>query len=90
MESVATTPGELYEESHHKYVYFVDGERQVSLVAHLTVREILSNAKVDPQDHYLVELHGHEQIEHKDLSTVVHLRQGEKFITVYHGPTPVS
>jgi hypothetical protein len=72
------------------WLYLVDTDRQVSTVDHLTVREILVNAGIDPADHYLLELRGKEQIEYKDLDQVLTLHEAEQFISVYHGPTPVS
>lgn len=75
---------------HHEYHYSVDGEAQVSPTKHRTVRVILETAGVDPSDHYLVQLRGHEKIEYKDLEQVISLHEHERFVTVYNGPTPVS
>lgn len=72
------------------YEYCLGTERQVSVADHLTVREILSNAALDPNEHYLIEMRGNEQIEYKDLDRTLKLRGHEKFIPIYHGSTPVS
>ena len=77
-------------ETTRVYVYFVDTEEQVSITDHRTVLEILTDARIDPATHYLVELRGHEQIELRDLKQTIHLREHEKFISIYSGPTPVS
>lgn len=88
-EVITLTEGARFE-TVRVYVYFVDTERQISVVDHLSVREILSNAGIDPNDHYLVEVRGSKQTEYKDLNQILELNEGETFISIYHGPTPVS
>jgi hypothetical protein len=86
----------LREDEHETFVtvlhivYTVDGERQVSDVPDLTVRQILVKAGVDPADHYLVEIKEPKPVEFRNLDEVLHLREHETFVTVFHGPTPVS
>ena len=70
--------------------YTVDGEPQTTTEHQLTVRQILSNAGIDPQTHYLVEIQGNHQVPHRDLDEVIHMHQHMKFISVSTQPTPVS
>lgn len=70
--------------------YTVDGAPQETAEARLTVREILRRAGLDPQNHYLVELRGANQIDHKDLDEQLHIHEKEQFISVFTGPTPLS
>jgi hypothetical protein len=78
-------------ETARVYIYHVDGEIQFSVVHELTVREILSNAGVDPADHYLVQMReSGPPVEYRDINEKLTLHEGERFTTVYHGPTPVS
>lgn len=82
----------LEPEHHHhtKVVFYVDGERIEVHTHELTVREILDVAGLDPNDHYLVELRGHDRIEYKDLNQTLNLHEHERFCSVYHGQTPVG
>ncbi len=67
--------------------YTVDGEPQQTTSHELTPRQILENAKLDPSQRYLLELHGKEQVSYKDkLDTPIHMHEHQKFITAYIGP----
>ena len=70
--------------------YTVDGEPQTTTDHQLTVRQILSNAGIDSETHYLVEIRGNQQVPHKNLDEVIHMHQHMKFISVSTQPTPVS
>lgn len=72
------------------FEYTVDGEAQQTDKHQLTVREILTNAGVNPNERYLIELHGKDQVPLHDLSAVVQMHQGLKFITAFIGPVPVA
>lgn len=70
--------------------YTVDGVGQETTMAVQTVRQILDRAGLDPANHYLVELRGKEQVDHKDLEEPIHLHEKEEFISVFTGATPLS
>lgn len=70
--------------------YMVDGVPQQTTTARLTVREILSRAGLDPANHYLVELRGANQVDHRDLDEEIHIHEKEEFISVFTGTTPLS
>ena len=70
--------------------FTVDGVQQETTEAVLTVREILQHAGLDPVNHYLVELRGANQIDHKDLDEQIRIHEKEQFISVFTGPTPLS
>jgi hypothetical protein len=71
--------------------YFVDDERQETDEEELTATEILDHAKIDPKNHYLVQIKGKERISYKDdPNKEIRMRNGMKFISVSTGPTPVS
>ena len=76
--------------SHHSFDFTVDDETFKTDQHTLTARAILEIAGVDPSSHYLVEIHGREQTEHKDLNDEIHMHEHAKFISVSTGPTPVS
>jgi hypothetical protein len=77
-------------QSRRPIEYTVDGEPQFTEKPDLAVREILVKAGVDPADHYLVELKEPKPIEYRDLDQMLHLHENERFVTVHHGPAPVS
>lgn len=70
--------------------YFLDHVRRETRDRALTVEQILKDAHLDPGTHYLVEIDGHHQKPHPDLSERLHLHEGQRFISVYRGATPVS
>jgi hypothetical protein len=72
------------------FLYAVDGEPQQTDQHVLTVRQILSNAGVNPVERYLIELRGKEQFPLHDLDAEVHISENEKFITAFIGPVPVA
>lgn len=74
----------------HVITYFVDNEPQKTTDPSLTVGQILKNAGLDPSSHYLIELRGNQQIEYKDINQTIRVHENEKFISIFHGPTPLS
>jgi hypothetical protein len=70
--------------------YFLDNEPQKTTEATLTVGQILKNGGLDPNTHYLIELRGHQQIEYRNIDQSIEVHEKEKFISVFHGPTPLS
>jgi hypothetical protein len=74
----------------HVTTYFVDNEPQTSTEKKLMVKEILVKAKLDPANHYLIELRGDQQIDHKDLGEEIKIHEHQKFISVFTGETPLS
>ncbi len=77
--------------AHHVIHYTVDGEPQTTTERELTPRQIIKNAGLNPDERYLVEIRGREQVSYKDNpGTPIHLHEHEKFVTVFIGPVPVS
>jgi hypothetical protein len=74
----------------HVTTYFVDNEAQTTAEKELTVKEILTKAKLDPATHYLIELQGSKQIEHKDPNEEIKIHEKMKFSSVFTGETPLS
>lgn len=74
----------------HVTTFFVDNEVETTTEKSLTLKEILEKAKLDSANHYLIELRGDHQIEHKDLTEEIKIHEGEKFISVFTGETPLS
>jgi hypothetical protein len=74
----------------HVTIYFVDNEPQTTTEKSLTVKEILVKAMLDPANHYLIELRGDHQIDHKDLDKEIKIHEHQKFISVFTGETPLS
>ena len=72
-------------------VFFIDQEQFKSETTQLTVRELLQNyAKCDPNVSTLVLRHGNDLQKLTDLSTVVTLENGMKFVVYHNTPTSVS
>lgn len=72
------------------FEYTVDTEAQSTHEHQLTAGQILTNAGLNPAERYLIELHGKEQVPHKDPADVIHMREHAKFISAFVGPVPVS
>jgi hypothetical protein len=69
----------------------VDGEELETSDRELTPVEIMNLAGIDPANHYLSEIRGHEQISFKDAPNVqIKMHNGIKFVTASTGPTPTS
>jgi len=87
---MSTTETQKTEHAVHSITYFLDNEPQTTTEATLTVGQILKNGGLDPNTHFLIELRGDQQIEYRDLNQSIHVHEKEKFISVFHGPTPLS
>lgn len=74
---------------HHDVIVLVDRQR-VESPEHTTVGALLQAAGLDPAQRELVQVHGRHQTPYPDPSTALDLHEGEQFITVSVGPTPVS
>lgn len=73
------------------FTYEVDGEEQHTTEKTLTAREILSLAGIDPETHYLVELHGEDQDSYEGKAdATIHMHQHQRFVSIATGSTPVS
>lgn len=71
--------------------YIVDDEPQSTTSHELTANQILSNAGIDPSNHYLVEIRGKERVSYQDKgNTEIHMHEHMKFVSVSIAPTPVS
>ena len=92
-EHEETKVGHLDKDEHkeHRIEYFVNDESQWTEEKELTPIQIMTNAKIDPQTNYLVEIKGTEQISFKDNpNEEIKIHEHMKFVTIYTGPVPVS
>ena len=76
----------------HIINYDVDDEPQVTTEKVLTPHQILSNAQINVENHYLVQLKGqNQQVSYKDkMDEPIHMHENMRFISVEIGETPVS
>ncbi len=85
------TQAAVADKSKPVFEYTVDDEPQSTSEHVLTPREILRNAGIDPDAHYLVQLVGNTQKSYKDKpEEQIHMHQHMTFISVATGSTPVS
>jgi hypothetical protein len=71
--------------------FTVDGEPVTTQERKLTPVQIMELAKVDPTTNYLVRVEGRHQTSYKDTANEkIEVHEGEVFVTVPTGPTPVS
>jgi hypothetical protein len=71
--------------------YTVDTIPQSTSEHQLTPNQILSNAGIDSQTHYLVEIKGKEKVSYQDKpNDPIHIHEGQKFISIATGGTPLS
>lgn len=79
------------ERQPHTIRFEVDGEPVETTGKKLTPIQIMELADVDPADHYLVEIKGRNQKAYQDEpDKPITVHDGDRFITVATGPTPVS
>lgn len=79
-------------QAHRKLIDItLDGE-PVTVDGHdQTPNTVLRAAGIDPATHYLVKIEGRHQTSYKDQGDVeIKVHEGEKFVSVFSGPTPVS
>jgi len=79
--------------SEHQHVihYKVGDEDQTTTEPTLTPRQIMTNAGINPDENYLVEIVGRERKSFKDTpNDPIQMHDGMKFVTVFVGPVPVS
>ncbi|MER6442187.1 hypothetical protein ABT275_38520 [Streptomyces sp. NPDC001185] len=75
----------------HTVTLEVDNEPLPGVPQHTTPNEILRLDGIDPATHYLEQVQGRHHISYKgkgDEPITVH--QGEKFVSLFTGPTPTS
>lgn len=79
-------------EKPHEIHYEIDGEHQTTTERELTPTQIMSDAGIDPQTNYLVQLIGeHEKISYEGKPTEeIEMKDGMRFIAKPIGPMPVS
>lgn len=77
---------------HEHVIRFSVDDEPVETTEHsLTPRAILTLAGIDADNHYLVRIDGRSQHSYQDApDTPIDVHEGEKFISVATGPTPVS
>jgi hypothetical protein len=85
---------QMAEDSAHEdhLIHFeVDGEELTTTEPVLTPVQIMEIAGIDPANHYISEIRGHEQISYKDRPNAeIPMHNGIKFVSVSTGPTPTS
>jgi hypothetical protein len=70
--------------------YTVDDEQQSTNLHEMTPVQILSQAHIDTNSHYLVEIRGKNKISYENKpNELIHMHQNMKFISISTGPTPV-
>lgn len=71
---------------------FVDGEKFFPPSAQMTARDIIDQATdLDPSQHYLVYVHGHNQTSYQGLpEKVIDLEKAMKFLVIFEGAMVVS
>ena len=77
----------------HLFRYTVDGDPQETGEHELKVRQILTSAGLTPpEDYYLLEMKGKggKDERHDSLDDVIKIHEGQAFVAVRRGPTPVS
>ncbi len=71
--------------------FTVDGESVMTQEQKLTPVQIMELADVDPATNYPVRVEGRHQVSYKDTpDEKIEVHEGEVFVTVPTGPTPVS
>lgn len=74
-----------------KVTIHLDGENLVLESPDTTPNEILQLAGLDPATHYLVEIKGRQQDSLQGQgAAAIHVKDGDKFISLSTGPTPTS
>lgn len=75
----------------HTIKYTVDGANHTTQEHTLTPIQIMAEAGIDPDKHYLVQIEGriHESYKEKPAEAI-HMHENMKFITIATGPTTVS
>jgi hypothetical protein len=74
-----------------KVTFTVDGERFTTREDRLTPNDILALAGLDPATHYLVEVKGRHQTSYEGRGDEkIRVHDGDVFVSVSTGPTPVS
>jgi hypothetical protein len=75
----------------HVIHYWVGDERQTTTKDTLTPFEIMSNAGINPNENYLVEIRGRQRVSYQDKpDDPIKMHDGQKFVVVFVGPVPVS
>lgn len=73
------------------FQYTVDDEPQTTAEHTLTPTQILRQAGIDPDTHYLVLIQGNHQVSYQGKpEEAIHMHQHMKFVSVFTGPTTVS
>jgi hypothetical protein len=71
--------------------YVIDDEPQETTAHELTPTQILKNAGIETESHYLVQIEGDHQVSYEnEPNKTVHMHEKMKFIALSRKPTPVS
>lgn len=75
----------------HEIHYSVNDEPQTTTSTELPPVQIMSNAGIDPNNNYLVQIEGNHRTSYKDdPNTPIHMHNEMNFITNFMGPKQVS
>lgn len=75
----------------HTIDYFVNDEPQSTTEKELTPVQIMTNAGIDPDTNYLIEIRGDQQVSYKEKANdPIKLHEKMRFISNFTGPTQVS
>ena len=75
----------------HVIHYTVSDEPQTTTERELTPTQIMTNAGINADENYLVEIRGRERFPYKDKPNApIHMRENQQFVVVFVGPVPVS
>ncbi|WP_030234998.1 hypothetical protein [Streptomyces sp. NRRL S-350] len=75
----------------HTVTIELDNEPLAGVPQHTTPNEIMSLGGIDPAQHYLERVTGHHHESFKDRGDEkITVHNGEKFVSLYTGPTTTS
>ena len=86
----AREPADGEKPGKEKTVTVTVGEKQVVTPRRTTPRDLMIKAGLDPDERQLVRVKGKHQESFEDPDQQITVHEGEKFITVSTGNTPVS
>lgn len=75
----------------HLIHYSVNDEPQETSEHELTPRQILTNAGINADENYLVEIHGQKRESYEGkMDEPIKMHEHQKFVSVFTGPVTVS
>ncbi len=78
-------------EKKHPITFFVDGDPKTTTEKTLTPNQIMAIAGIDTASHYLKWITGDATHSYEGKGDeVIHVHEGQKFISIHNGPMTVS